>query len=71
MFVRSETNRLDTGLLVEAWEKGLIWDKALGYYWLPLTDVQYSNEVSREHIEPAAVVVLTFLTLVTLLPTKY
>ncbi|KAK8376834.1 hypothetical protein O3P69_010040 [Scylla paramamosain] len=39
-----ETNRLDTGLLVEVWNKGLIWDKALGYLWLPLTNIQYSNE---------------------------
>ncbi|XP_076049378.1 uncharacterized protein LOC143030059 [Oratosquilla oratoria] len=39
-----ETNRVDTGLLVEVWNKGLIWDKALGYHWLPLTNVQYSNE---------------------------
>ncbi|KAK3874803.1 hypothetical protein Pcinc_020283, partial [Petrolisthes cinctipes] len=36
--------RLDTGLLVEVWNKGLIWDKAVGYLWLPLTNVQYSNE---------------------------
>ncbi|XP_063589634.1 uncharacterized protein LOC134766632 [Penaeus indicus] len=39
-----ETNRLDTGMLVEVWNKGLIWDKALGYHWIPLTNIQYSNE---------------------------
>ncbi|XP_037082505.1 phorbol ester/diacylglycerol-binding protein unc-13-like [Pollicipes pollicipes] len=39
-----ETEQMDTGLLVEVWSKGLLWDKALGYTWLPLVDVQYSNE---------------------------
>ena len=42
----SETNCLDTGLLIEVWNKGLIWDKALGHYWLPLHQVPYSNEVN-------------------------
>lgn len=32
-------------MLVEVWNKGLIWDKALGYHWIPLTNIQYSNEV--------------------------
>lgn len=41
----SETNCLDTGLLIEVWNKGLIWDKAMGHYWLPLQQVPYSNEV--------------------------
>ena len=36
----SETNCLDTGLLIEVWNKGLIWDKALGHYWLPLHQVR-------------------------------
>ncbi|KAI9552024.1 hypothetical protein GHT06_022361 [Daphnia sinensis] len=40
----SETNCLDTGLLIEVWNKGLIWDKAMGHYWLPLQQVPYSNE---------------------------
>ncbi|XP_045034176.1 protein unc-13 homolog B isoform X3 [Daphnia magna] len=39
-----ETNCLDTGLLIEVWNKGLIWDKAMGHYWLPLQQVPYSNE---------------------------
>ena len=30
---------------MEVWNKGLIWDKALGHYWLPLNQIQYSNEV--------------------------
>ena len=42
----SETEQMDTGLLVEVWSKGLLWDKALGYRWLPLNEIQYSNEVS-------------------------
>lgn len=44
-YCHSETNCLDTGLLIEVWNKGLIWDKALGHYWLPLHQVPYSNEV--------------------------
>lgn len=43
--LHSETNCLDTGLLIEVWNKGLIWDKAMGHYWLPLHQVPYSNEV--------------------------
>lgn len=44
-YIYSETNCLDTGLLIEVWNKGLIWDKAMGHYWLPLNQVPYSNEV--------------------------
>ncbi|XP_043203457.1 protein unc-13 homolog A-like [Amphibalanus amphitrite] len=52
-----ETEQMDTGLLVEVWSKGLLWDKALGYRWLPLTDIQYSNEEGQGqwlalHLEP-------------------
>ncbi|XP_018570699.1 protein unc-13 homolog B [Anoplophora glabripennis] len=39
-----ETNDLNTGLLIEVWSKGMIWDRALGYHWIPLQTVQYSNE---------------------------
>ncbi|KAL1140010.1 hypothetical protein AAG570_006987 [Ranatra chinensis] len=39
-----ETNDLNTGLLLEVWNKGMIWDRALGYHWLPLPTVHYSNE---------------------------
>ena len=46
----SETNRLDTGLLVEVWNKGLIWDKVVGHYWLPLHQVPYSNEVNQSAV---------------------
>ncbi|XP_017778411.1 PREDICTED: protein unc-13 homolog B isoform X14 [Nicrophorus vespilloides] len=39
-----ETNDLNSGLLIEVWSKGMIWDRAMGYHWLPLKGVQYSNE---------------------------
>jgi hypothetical protein len=38
-----ETNSLDTGLLVELWNKGLLWDKLLGCLWIPLSEVRYSS----------------------------
>ncbi|KAG8236058.1 hypothetical protein J437_LFUL011981 [Ladona fulva] len=31
-------------MLIEVWNKGMIWDRALGYHLLPLDVVQYSNE---------------------------
>lgn len=42
----SETSDLNTGLLMEVWNKGMIWDRAMGYHWVPLRTVHYSNEVS-------------------------
>ncbi|XP_074033427.1 unc-13 isoform X10 [Leptinotarsa decemlineata] len=39
-----ETNNLDTGLLIEVWNKGMIWDRAIGYHWIPLQTITYSNE---------------------------
>jgi len=44
-FVLSETNDVNTGLLIEVWSKGMLWDNALGYHWIPLPVVKYSNEV--------------------------
>ena len=43
----SETNDVNTGLLVEVWSKGMLWDRALGYHYIPLPEVSYSNEVTN------------------------
>lgn len=42
---RSEINRLDLGLIVEVWNKGLIWDTMVGTAWIPLKRIQQSEEV--------------------------
>lgn len=39
-----ETNRLDNGMMLELWNKGVLWDKLLGVHYMPLTSVQYNNE---------------------------
>ncbi|XP_031719926.1 protein unc-13 homolog A isoform X2 [Anarrhichthys ocellatus] len=39
-----EINRLDLGLTVEVWNKGLIWDTMVGTLWIPLSDIRQSNE---------------------------
>ncbi|XP_022086995.1 protein unc-13 homolog B-like isoform X2 [Acanthaster planci] len=39
-----ETNRLDSGLVVELWTKGLIWDTLLGTSWIPLCSIEHSNQ---------------------------
>lgn len=43
---RSETNDVNTGLLVEVWSKGMLWDRALGYHYIPLPGVSYASEVT-------------------------
>ncbi|UYV77875.1 hypothetical protein LAZ67_15002645 [Cordylochernes scorpioides] len=43
-YFNSRDNRMDTGLVVEVWNKGLLWDKLLGTQWLPLLNIQYSTE---------------------------
>ena len=45
IFSFSETDRLDTGLIIEIWNKGMLWDKLLGLHWLPLKGVHISNQV--------------------------
>ncbi|XP_055228084.1 protein unc-13 homolog A isoform X3 [Gorilla gorilla gorilla] len=39
-----EINRLDLGLTVEVWNKGLIWDTMVGTVWIPLRTIRQSNE---------------------------
>uniref|UniRef100_A0A3Q3RZE6 Protein unc-13 homolog A-like n=1 Tax=Mastacembelus armatus TaxID=205130 RepID=A0A3Q3RZE6_9TELE len=39
-----EINRLDLGLTVEVWNKGLIWDTMVGTVWIPLRSIRQSNE---------------------------
>ena len=41
-----ETSRIDTGLVIELWNKGLLWDKLIGCHWLPLIDIHFGGEVS-------------------------
>ncbi|XP_014475891.1 PREDICTED: uncharacterized protein LOC106745120 [Dinoponera quadriceps] len=42
-----ETNDMNAGLLVEVWCKGFLWDRFLGCYYIPLSEVSYMNEVTR------------------------
>ncbi|KAL4623199.1 hypothetical protein GN956_G19091 [Arapaima gigas] len=39
-----EINRLDLGLIVEMWNKGLIWDTMVGTAWIPLNTIHQSDE---------------------------
>ncbi|KAL4609487.1 hypothetical protein GN956_G23590 [Arapaima gigas] len=39
-----EINRLDLGLTVEVWNKGLIWDTMMGTAWIPLKSICQSDE---------------------------
>ncbi|XP_056288807.1 uncharacterized protein LOC130205452 isoform X6 [Pseudoliparis swirei] len=39
-----EINRLDLGLIVEVWNKGLIWDTIVGMAWIPLNSIPQSEE---------------------------
>uniref|UniRef100_A0A5S6Q862 Phorbol ester/diacylglycerol-binding protein unc-13 n=1 Tax=Trichuris muris TaxID=70415 RepID=A0A5S6Q862_TRIMR len=40
-----ETERLDLGLIIELWNRGVLWDKMTGVYFMPLSSVHYSNMV--------------------------
>lgn len=50
----SEINRLDLGLTVEVWNKGLIWDTMVGTVWIPLHSIRQSNEVCHWPPPPPA-----------------
>uniref|UniRef100_H2ZGE2 Protein unc-13 homolog B n=1 Tax=Ciona savignyi TaxID=51511 RepID=H2ZGE2_CIOSA len=39
-----EISRVDLGLAIEIWNKGVLWDTLLGTSWLPLTHVPHCNE---------------------------
>ncbi|XP_053556991.1 protein unc-13 homolog B [Bombina bombina] len=39
-----EISRLDLGLIVEMWNKGLIWDTMVGTVWIPLESIRQSDE---------------------------
>lgn len=49
----SEINRLDLGLTVEVWNKGLIWDTMVGTLWIPLRNIRQSNEVHTHSVSLA------------------
>ncbi|CAB4059572.1 unnamed protein product [Lepeophtheirus salmonis] len=38
-----EIDNYDSGLLLEVWDKGMLWDKAIGYCWTPLSTFQFSR----------------------------
>lgn len=42
-----ETNRLDTGLVIELCNKGLFWDKLIGCYWMPLNTIPISTDAGQ------------------------
>ena len=60
MCLHSETARVDVGLVVELWNKGMLWDKLMGTHWLSLTTVKQSSKV---HIVRLLVVCLNALRL--------
>ncbi|XP_034047685.1 LOW QUALITY PROTEIN: protein unc-13 homolog B-like [Thalassophryne amazonica] len=39
-----EINQLELGLIVEVWNKGLIWDTMVGTAWIPLKTIRQSQE---------------------------
>lgn len=39
----SETNRLDQGLILELWNKGVLWDKLLGVCFMPLRQIKFEQ----------------------------
>lgn len=49
VFCCSEISRLDLGLIVEVWNKGLIWDTLVGTVWIALKAIRQSDEVKLTH----------------------
>ncbi|XP_063994154.1 uncharacterized protein LOC135171497 [Diachasmimorpha longicaudata] len=43
-----ETNDINTGLVIEVWNKGMLWDRALGYQYIPLAELSQVNESEIE-----------------------
>uniref|UniRef100_A0ACB8EP39 Protein unc-13 B n=1 Tax=Sphaerodactylus townsendi TaxID=933632 RepID=A0ACB8EP39_9SAUR len=41
-----EISRLDLGLIVEVWNKGLIWDTMVGTVWIALKAIRQSDEAT-------------------------
>ncbi|XP_072920463.1 protein unc-13 homolog B-like isoform X1 [Hemitrygon akajei] len=39
-----EISKLELGLIVEVWNKGLIWDTMVGNVWIPLKSIRQSDE---------------------------
>lgn len=46
LFLNSETNRVDTGLVIELWNKGILWDKMIGCIWVPLESIHFSEQAN-------------------------
>ena len=44
----SELNEFDSGLTIELWNRGILWDNLLGLYWLPIVNIKHSNVDSDE-----------------------
>jgi Ca2+-dependent lipid-binding protein len=40
-----EIDNFDTGLLIEVWDKGMLWDKTIGYFWEPLQKILQCAEL--------------------------
>lgn len=40
---------MESGLVVELWNKGLIWDTMIGTALIPLDTIQQSDQVSETH----------------------
>ncbi|XP_064792411.1 protein unc-13 homolog B-like [Oncorhynchus masou masou] len=43
-----EISHLESGLVVELWNKGLIWDTMIGTSWIPLDTIRQSDENGRD-----------------------